>query len=53
MRLTLSAQIVLICSGVVQQREAEVREALENAGCRILRTEHRGEWVAFLTGRAC
>ncbi len=43
----------LICSGVVQQREAEVREALENAGCRILRTEHRGEWVAFLTGRAC
>ncbi len=41
----------LICSGVVQQREAEVREALENAGCRIIRTEHRGEWVAFLTGR--
>ena len=41
----------LICSGIVKQREEEVRHALEDAGCEILRAEHRGEWVAFLTGR--
>ncbi len=42
---------LLIVSGIVKQREEEVRQALEEAGCRILRAEHRGEWVAFLTGR--
>lgn len=38
-----------ICSGIIKEREDDVRTALVSAGYSILRTEHRGEWVAFLS----
>ncbi len=38
-----------ICSGIIREREAEVRTALLESGYTILRTEHRGEWTAFLS----
>ena len=42
---------LFICSGVVRERTDEVRQALLHAGYNILRTEHRGEWTAFLSRR--
>ena len=42
---------LFLCSGIVRQRGDEVRAALEKAGYQILREEHRGEWVAFLSRR--
>ena len=42
---------IFICSGIVAQREEEVRNALTEAGYTIRRTDRRGEWVAFLCGR--
>ena len=42
---------LFICSGIVRERTEEVREALLKAGYEILRTEHRGEWTAFLSRR--
>ena len=38
-----------ICSGIIREREEDVRTALLSAGYSILRTEHRGEWTAFLS----
>ena len=42
---------LFICSGVVRERTEEVREALLKAGYTILKTQHRGEWTAFLCRR--
>lgn len=42
---------LFICSGIVKERTEEVRAALLRAGYEILRTEHRGEWTAFLSRR--
>ena len=42
---------LFLCSGIVRQRAQEVRNALEDAGYDVLREEHRGEWVAFLSRR--
>ncbi len=42
---------LFICSGIVRERGEEVRQALLDAGYEILKTENRGEWVAFLSGR--
>ena len=42
---------LFICSGIVRERTEEVREALLKAGFEILKTEHRGEWTAFLSRR--
>ena len=42
---------LFLCSGIVRQRGEEVRHALEDAGYTVLREEHRGEWVAFLSRR--
>jgi len=42
---------LFICSGVVRERTEEVREALLLADYEILKTEHRGEWTAFLCRR--
>ena len=38
-----------ICSGIIREREEDVRTALLSAGYSLLRTEHRGEWTAFLS----
>ena len=42
---------LFICSGIVRERTEEVRESLLRAGYEILKTEHRGEWTAFLSRR--
>ena len=42
---------LFICSGVVRERTEEVRSALLQAGYSVLKTEHRGEWTAFLCRR--
>ena len=42
---------LFICSGIVRERTEEVREALLRADYEILKTEHRGEWTAFLCRR--
>ena len=42
---------LFICSGVVMERTEEVRASLLQAGYSILKTEHRGEWTAFLCRR--
>lgn len=42
---------LFLCSGIVRQRAQEVRDALEKAGYSVLKEEHRGEWVAFLSRR--
>lgn len=40
-----------ICSGIIAEREGDVRDALQNAGYLIREVCHRGEWVAFLAAR--
>ena len=51
----LAAHIVpggwFICSGIIAEREEDVRNALLNAGYLIREVCHRGEWVAFLAAR--
>ena len=51
----LKAHIVpgglFICSGIIREREEDVRAALLAAGYEILKTEHRGEWTAMLSRR--
>ena len=51
----LKAHIVpgglFICSGIIREREEDVRAALQAAGYEILKTEHRGEWTAMLSRR--
>lgn len=42
---------LFICSGIVNVREEEVRQALLAAGFEILKAEHKGEWTAFLSRR--
>ena len=42
---------LFICSGIVNVRAEEVRQALLAAGFEILKTEHKGEWTAFLSRR--
>ncbi len=40
-----------ICSGIIADREADVREALLSAGYRIQETLRQGEWTALLAER--
>lgn len=42
---------LFICSGIIREREDDVRTALLDAGYEILTCLHRGEWVAFLSRR--
>ena len=41
---------VFICSGIVAEREEDVRTALLDAGYTIREVLHQGDWVAFLAG---
>lgn len=41
-----------ICSGIIKEREDDVRAALLAAGYAIEDVRHRGEWVAMLARRA-
>lgn len=40
-----------ICSGIIKEREGDVRAALLEAGYAIQEVRHRGEWVAMLARR--
>ncbi len=42
---------LFICSGIIAEMEAPVREALLSAGFEIQDVLHKGEWVAFLSRR--
>ena len=42
---------LFICSGIIREREQDVRDALLNANYTILEAVYRGEWVAFLARR--
>ena len=42
---------LFICSGIVRERGDEIRAALTDAGYRVIKEVHRGEWVAFLSER--
>ena len=42
---------LFICSGIIREREDDVRTALLDTGYEILTCLHRGEWVAFLSRR--
>ena len=42
----------VICSGILDVREAEVHAALEAAGLRILATKSREDWRSLVAGRA-
>lgn len=37
-----------LCSGIIRDREADVRAALQAAGFAVERAEYRGEWVALV-----
>ena len=40
-----------ICSGIVAEREGDVRAALEQAGYQDIEVLHQGEWVAMACRR--
>ncbi len=42
---------LFLCSGIIREREDDVRAALQAAGYALLQVEHRGEWVAILSRR--
>ena len=48
----MSENTRVICSGILDVREAEVHEALEKAGLRILDTKAKEDWRSLVAGRA-
>ncbi len=42
---------LFICSGIIREREQDVRDALLAAGYEIRKVLRKGEWVAMLSGR--
>ena len=49
-RAHLAAGGRLICSGIIREREQDVRDALEAAGYAVDATERKGEWVCLRAG---
>jgi len=43
---------VLIASGIIRQKEEEVRDALVKAGFTVEAVRHKGEWVAMAARKA-
>ncbi|NLC32646.1 MAG: 50S ribosomal protein L11 methyltransferase [Clostridiales bacterium] len=43
----LKDDAIFICSGIIKDRQEDVRHALEKCGYDILETLCRGEWIAF------
>lgn len=37
-----------LCSGILEQREAEVRQAIDRAGMEVIGSRHQGEWCCLL-----
>lgn len=52
LRQVLKQGAIFVCSGIIRDREGDVREALIRWGYEIFDTRHRGEWVAFAARRA-
>jgi len=46
-RSFLSENGVFLCSGILNTREAEVREALAKSGYEIIEARHRNDWVSL------
>ena len=42
---------IFVCSGIIRDREEDVRRALLQNNYEIIDTRHRGEWVAFAARR--
>ncbi len=42
---------VFLCSGIISERERDVRDALTGAGYTLLDVRHKGEWVAMAARR--
>ena len=51
LRQALKAGGIFVCSGIIKDREEDVRAALAEYGYEIADTRHRGEWVAFAARR--
>ena len=51
LRQALRARGIFVCSGIIKDREEDVRAALAEYGYEIVDTRHRGEWVAFAARR--
>ncbi len=51
LRQALKAGGIFVCSGIIRDREEDVRRALLGHGYEIIDTRHRGEWVAFAARR--
>ena len=43
---------ILIASGIIRQKEEEVRDALVKAGFTVEAVRHKGEWVAMAARKA-
>jgi ribosomal protein L11 methyltransferase len=43
---------VMIASGIIKEKEADVRLALQNTGFTIEQAKHKGEWVAIAARKA-
>ncbi len=42
---------IFIASGILDEKEADVRSAIEAAGLTVLETTHQGEWVCITAGK--
>lgn len=51
LRRALKPGGIFVCSGIIRDREEDVRQALLQNDYRIIDTRHRGEWVAFAARR--
>ena len=51
LRQALKAGGIFVCSGIIRDREEDVRRALLQNNYEIIDTRHRGEWVAFAARR--
>ena len=51
LRQALKAGGIFVCSGIIRDREEDVRLALLQNNYEIIDTRHRGEWVAFAARR--
>ena len=50
--LTGTDVLILIASGIIRQKEEEVRDALVKAGFTVEEVRHKGEWVAMAARKA-
>ena len=51
LRQALKAGGIFVCSGIIRDREEDVRRTLLQNNYEIIDTRHRGEWVAFAARR--